>query len=192
MREYAALIVLGSWSAFLPMMIARLPGLFARATHRNVQSIPGIMLVACGFAFVWARVTRTTPPFALAPRSGALLAIVSSALGLWAILTLGRQWSVQARLRADHRLVTAGPYGWVRHPVYTAFLGLLIATGLVFAPSVARLLVGILFYLAGTAVRIRSEDLLLHERFGKTFDDYARRTPALIPYLRAKALAATK
>ena len=133
-----------------------------------------------GFAFVWARVTRTTPPFALAPRSGALLAIVSSALGLWAILTLGQQWSVQERLRTDHRLVTAGPYGWVSHPVYTAFVGLLIATGLVFAPSVSRLLIGIVLYLVGTAFRIRSEDSLLHERFGKTFDDYARRTPALI------------
>jgi protein-S-isoprenylcysteine O-methyltransferase Ste14 len=184
MREYAALIVLGSWLAFLPMMMARLPGLFGRTTHRSVQSIPGIVLVACGFAFVWARVTRTTPPFALAPRSGALLAIVSSALGLWAILTLGQQWSVQARLRTDHRLVTAGPYGWVRHPVYTPFFGLLIATGLVFAPSVSRLLIGIVLYLVGTAFLIRSEDSLLHERFGKTFDDYARRTPALIPYPR--------
>jgi protein-S-isoprenylcysteine O-methyltransferase Ste14 len=184
MREYAALIVLGSWLAFVPMMMARLPGLFGR-THTPERPIDsGDRAGSVRVRFRWARVTRTTPPFAFAPRSGALLAIVSSALGLWAILTLGQQWSVQARLRTDHRLVTSGPYGWVRHPVYTAFFGLLIATGLVFAPSVSRLLLGIVLYLVGTAFRIRSEDSLLHERFGKTFDDYARRTPALIPYPR--------
>ena len=184
MREYAALIVLGSWLAFLPAMIARVPGLFGHTARRSFRSILGIVLVSFAFALVWPRVSRTTPPFALAPKTAAALAMISSVLGLWAIMTLGRQWSVQARLRTDHKLVVVGPYGWVRHPVYTAFLGLLVATGLVFAPSASRVLVGVVLYLSGTALRVRSEDRLLRERFGERFDEYVRRTPALLPDLR--------
>jgi hypothetical protein len=102
MRDYAALVVLGSWMAFLPVMLMQLPGLFGHTTRRNPKSRLGIAVVAVGFALVWPGVLRTPPPFALAPTAGAVLGIVSAAIGLWAILTLGRQWSIQARLRTDH------------------------------------------------------------------------------------------
>jgi protein-S-isoprenylcysteine O-methyltransferase Ste14 len=173
--------VIGSWLAFAPVMLAHVTHLFGRTTRRNVRSMLGIVLVAIGFAFAWPRATITTPNSALAPRVGAVLAIASAGFGIWAIYTLGRQWSIQARLRTDHRLVTRGPYRWVRHPVYSCFFGLLIATGLVFstAPGLA---IGVLLYATGTAIRIRSEDALLREQFGQEFDDYSRRTPALIPF----------
>jgi protein-S-isoprenylcysteine O-methyltransferase Ste14 len=181
MRDYAALVVLASWMAFLPVMLMRLPGLFRHTTRRNPKSRLGIAVVAVGFALVWPGVSRTPPPFALAPAAGAVLDIVSAAIGLWAILTLGRQWSFQARLRTDHQLITRGPYHWVRHPVYSAFLGMLLATGLVFARSPWQLAGGALLYLVGTAFRMRAEEALLREQFGGAFDAYARATPALFP-----------
>ena len=182
MREYAALIALASWLAFLPVMLIQVPVLFGQTTRRSPQSFAGIIVVAAGFALAWPGASRTTPLFALAPRAGAALNSVSAALGLWAILVLGRQWSIQARLRTDHQLITTGPYHWVRHPVYTAFLGMLVGTGLVFAPGIWRVAAGVVLYLAGTALRIRAEDTLLRERFGPAFDAYARRTPALLPF----------
>jgi protein-S-isoprenylcysteine O-methyltransferase Ste14 len=40
--------------------------------------------------------------------------------------TIGHYWSIQVRLKAEHQLVTRGPYRYVRHPLYTAlFLGYL-------------------------------------------------------------------
>jgi protein-S-isoprenylcysteine O-methyltransferase Ste14 len=181
MRDYAALVVLGSWLAFLPIMLLRLAGQFGHTARRNPRSRLGVAVVAIGFALVWPGVSRRPPPFALAPRTGAALSVVSAAIGLWAILTLGRQWSLQARLRTDHQLITRGPYYWVRHPVYSAFFGMLVATGLVFARGPWQLAGGALLYLAGTALRLRAEEALLRQQFGAAFDPYARTTPALFP-----------
>ena len=47
-----------------------------------------------------------------------------------AIKELGKQWSFQARLIEDHKLVTSGVYQIVRHPIYAAMLGKLLATGI--------------------------------------------------------------
>ena len=187
MHQYAASILLGTWLAFAPVMLARLPGLFRHTSRRSLSSVIGVIIVAIAFAMVWPGASRSTPTFAIAPRAGAVMAVMSAALGLWAIVTLGRQWSIQARLRTDHELITTGPYGWVRHPVYLAFLGMLVGTGLVFARGGWQVIAGMLLYLIGTECRVRAEDELLRWRFGKAFDDYARRIPALFPFPFPKA-----
>ena len=42
-------------------------------------------------------------------------------------------------------------------------------------------LIALLLFAIGTAIRVRSEEKLLHERFGAAFDDYKRRVPAVVP-----------
>jgi protein-S-isoprenylcysteine O-methyltransferase Ste14 len=93
---------------------------------------------------------------------------------------LGRQFAYQARLVEGHRLITGGPYRYVRNPIYTALFGLALATGLVLSrwPIIPLFAV---VYTAGTLIRIRSEERLLRAAFGPEFEDYARRVPALIP-----------
>jgi protein-S-isoprenylcysteine O-methyltransferase Ste14 len=118
-----------------------------------------------------------------------LLAVIAIAAGIFsasmtlaAIRVLGKQWSLTARVMENHELITSGPYRMVRHPIYTALLGMVIATGI--AQSYWwSLLAAILVYLAGTLIRIRSEEKLLREVFGTTYEDFARRVPALIPGL---------
>ena len=39
------------------------------------------------------------------------------------VRTLGRQWAVQARLVEDHKLITEGPYAYIRNPIYTGHVG---------------------------------------------------------------------
>ncbi len=68
----------------------------------------------------------------------------------------------------------------MRHPIYTAMLGLLLATGLAFSLPVG-LGAGLLTFLAGTALRIRVEERLLRAIFGETYDAYARQVPAVVP-----------
>lgn len=108
------------------------------------------------------------------------LALGSAWLGAAAIRTLGKQWSLQARITEDHDLITTGPYRFVRHPIYTAMLGLLLATGLAFSRPVG-LGAGLLTFLAGTVLRIRVEERLLRATFGETYDAYARQVPAVVP-----------
>ena len=99
-----------------------------------------------------------------------------------AVKTLGKEWSITARLVEGHKLATSGPYAYVRHPIYTGMLGMLLATGLAISRWTA-LLVALVVFFVGTMIRIRSEEKLLREAFGKEFDDYARSVRTIIPGL---------
>ena len=155
----AAWLVMG----FATVFRARPPQ--ARETHRAGGWSWGLFLQIVSIGMLWAF---------------ALLAAASVAVILAAQRALGRQFAYQARLVEGHRLITAGPYRYVRNPIYTALFGLALATGLV----VSRWFVLPVFaalYIAGTVVRIRIEERLLRAAFGPEFEAYARRVPALIP-----------
>ena len=97
-----------------------------------------------------------------------------------AVRVLGKEWSVTARLVEGHKLATRGPYRFMRHPIYTGMLGMLLATGLAIS-NWFSLLAAIVIFLIGTIIRVRSEERLLREEFGSQFEDYARRVAALLP-----------
>ena len=111
------------------------------------------------------------------------MAIFSAWLAVAAIRELGQQWSLQARVLDNHKLITSGVYDLVRHPIYTAMLGMLIATGLVISHWIV-LGAAILIFLAGTEVRTRLEEKLLAEAFGEQFEEWRSRVPKLIPSIR--------
>jgi protein-S-isoprenylcysteine O-methyltransferase Ste14 len=117
----------------------------------------------------------------------AWIAVGLTALGFaftwWARIHLGRLWSGSITKKADHRVVESGPYGWVRHPIYT---GLLLAT---FATMAAK---GTVLGIAGAALitigvwmKARLEERFLRQELGAAaYDDYSRRVPMLIPFLK--------
>ena len=109
-----------------------------------------------------------------------LIAVASVALVNWAARCLGKQWSLGARLVEGHDLIEDGPYRFVRNPIYTGMLGMLVATGLV-GMRWERLAVAVIMFAAGTYVRIRMEERLLRKAFGARFEEYARKVWALIP-----------
>jgi len=108
------------------------------------------------------------------------LAYSSCLFCLRAVGTLGKQWTYEARVIQGHELITQGPYGVVRNPIYLGMFGLMVATGLAYSTWWA-LGGAILVFLLGNRIRIRSEEKLLREAFGERFDDYARRVPAFFP-----------
>jgi protein-S-isoprenylcysteine O-methyltransferase Ste14 len=107
----------------------------------------------------------------------------SVVLGWAAVRHLGKQWRFEAALSEDHELIRTGPYAWVRHPIYTSMLGRLVTTGLAWTwwPMFTA---GLLFFLAGTEIRVRAEDALLATRFGEQFAEYRSRVSAYIPFVR--------
>ena len=119
---------------------------------------------------------------------GALLGAAGGGLYLWGRLLLGDMYNVASsfgvELYRDHRLVTTGPYRWVRHPMY---LGLLLSGlgGLLVYRRWA--LVFVLATLPGAAVKAGLEERLLAEEFGARWEEYPRRVPAWIPRLRHHA-----
>ncbi len=155
---------------------------------RDRASIYGIILQGAGYALAWAVHRPYFSPIVPLPQPAevalAATALLLAAGSVWlvmsAVRTLGKQWSFAARLVDEHRLVIEGPYQWVRNPIYTGMLGMLVATGLAVSHWLA--LVGALaLFGIGTAIRVRSEEKLLREAFGEEFEVYARRVPALLP-----------
>ncbi|MFZ1699190.1 MAG: isoprenylcysteine carboxylmethyltransferase family protein [Pyrinomonadaceae bacterium] len=116
-----------------------------------------------------------------------VVAIALAAASVWlamsAVRELGKQWSLQARLVEGHKLITTGPYNIVRHPIYTAMLGMLIATGIVYSywwTTVA----GVAIFIVGTKIRTVSEEKLLTDAFGAAFTDWKVKVPGLIPFVK--------
>jgi protein-S-isoprenylcysteine O-methyltransferase Ste14 len=144
----------------------------------------GIFLVALSFACAWAYIKpRGFEKPALSLVVSMSLAPLAVALAYAATRQLGKQWRYEAALSADHELITAGPYRWLRHPIYASMLIILLATLLAWTWW-PMLLVSLVFFLAGTEIRVRAEERLLSERFPAEYAAYRQRTHAYIPFLR--------
>lgn len=107
--------------------------------------------------------------------AGDFVALIGGVMMLTAIIWLGRCFSVLPEVRG---LVTAGPYRFVRHPLYlgelTACLGLILAN-----PSSRNLAAGAAFAWCQYA-RMRLEERALGGEFPE-YRAYAAVTPALLP-----------
>jgi len=111
---------------------------------------------------------------------GVLVAMVGFALLQWAHQALGENWSDTPRLLQEQALVASGPYRWVRHPIYTAFL--LIMSSTLFIS--ANWFIGAL-WTGMTTIEVMSrmqyEEALLSEHFGDQYVKYIKRTGRLLP-----------
>ena len=63
--------------------------------------------------------------------SGLVVFVVAKALKVWAIRSLGERWTYRVFVLPGSRLVTDGPYRWVRHPNYIAVVGELVGFALI-------------------------------------------------------------
>lgn len=159
----------------------------AEAKRDRFASV-GIFLQMCGFCLAWFQPPHK--PF-LPPVFSAGVQIVFSVFtialavaSVWLVAAaaqaLGKQWAIAARLVEGHKLITTGPYAYIRNPIYTGMLGMLIATGLAMEHWIA-LGVAVVVFMIGLIIRVRTEEKLLRSAFGAEFDEYARRVPAVIP-----------
>jgi protein-S-isoprenylcysteine O-methyltransferase Ste14 len=112
--------------------------------------------------------------------TGLGIALVGYLLLQWAQYSLGTNWSDHPRLLPGQELVTRGPYRWVRHPIYTAFI--LILGSLLFIT--ANWFIG-LAWLGMTTLdvhtRMVAEEKLMLHRFGGQYLRYMGRTGRLTP-----------
>jgi len=111
---------------------------------------------------------------------GVGLTSVGVILVAWTNYALDKNFSTTLRVREDHTLVTAGPYQWVRHPMYTAILMLLIAVSLLSANwfiglSTLPFIVVIMIW------RTRKEEAMLIDKFGDAYRAYQQRTGQFLP-----------
>lgn len=179
-----------SWFAFVITFLIHEKPPSPPDKKRDPSSIIGIVLQGVSYGIVWTiRRMWFTPMFGsnkLLEIAAAILTMVLAIGSAWfcsnAIRTLGKQWSLAARVVEGHKLVTEGPYSVVRNPIYAGMFGMLLATGLAVSHWIG-LAIAMVVFAIGTFIRVRSEERLLREMFGEQFAVYAREVPAVIPYL---------
>lgn len=99
----------------------------------------------------------------------------------WAQLRLDKQFSVQVTIQEDHRLITDGPYKYLRHPRYVGIISFMTGISMIFrsaaALGVTALVVAVLLW------RIHDEEILLRDQFGEEWKAYCSRTWRLLPWV---------
>lgn len=111
------------------------------------------------------------------------LAVPLLGAGLWLFwcshYTIGRYWSIRVVLKMEHRLVTEGPYRYIRHPLYTAlFLGYL---GTVLALQSWTLVAWFPAFVASYLLFAKEEEKVMESGFGEAYRAYRRQTGMFLP-----------
>ena len=124
-------------------------------------------------------ITPNTSAFGIA---GMIVCAAAVAFAVWARLSLGKNWSgAVITLKADHKLITTGPYKFVRHPIYTGFLFALV--GVTLTVGTLSTYIGVLFMLAAFLIRIKKEEALMTSQFPGEYTEYKKRSKILIPFV---------
>jgi protein-S-isoprenylcysteine O-methyltransferase Ste14 len=151
-----------------------------------------VLLVATVFflgagALLWRPLPLDAPPWlrVILLVAGGLPFFGGLVLYLWGLRTLGKMFAPSSgfgvRLHASHRLVTAGPYARVRHPMYLAVISAGIGSLLLYRTWAVLCFAVIML---GLVVRARREEKVLAEELGREWKVYASRVPAWFPWLR--------
>jgi protein-S-isoprenylcysteine O-methyltransferase Ste14 len=192
--------LLPHWSGFTPAMLAAV-GLWVaftvywsiaakdRAPTRSGESVLSRQahVIAVNAAllmlvFPVPGLTRRFVPDTLAlALIGLAIQVASIALAIWARRHLGSNWSGEVRIASGHELVRSGPYRFVRHPIYTALVGMYIGTGLVSGQVHALVALGLV--LLAYWRKIRLEERALAGAFPAEYERYRSETWAWIPGL---------
>lgn len=180
-------VVIASFALFmLVAQVTRMRNVARRGA--SIRRVGGIAHVATYFFWLPYVVVAVRPGPSLEPPAVAVwfalaLTVGGVLIALWAVATLGEQYDLTLEIHTGHELVRRGPYGIVRHPIYSGLathsIGAILATGnLVFA--VGTLLVTFPVFV----MRARAEERLLRQELGPDYERYAREVPMLVPGLR--------
>jgi protein-S-isoprenylcysteine O-methyltransferase Ste14 len=125
----------------------------------------------------WARV----PLPEWARWMGVVLAATMLPAFYWLFSAIGVNISPMQTTRDDHQLITAGPYRWIRHPLYT--FGLLFFLSISLLTGIWWLAAGLLIVFPLLAWRTLREEEHLLSKFGDNYRVYMQRTGRYLPHL---------
>ena len=178
------------WLAWLASWVAA--SFWSGQTKKHVMTLESgryripILVGAILFIPVTGRLLGEQPVWQFGNLGVYILAAVTIAgisFTWWARIHLGRFWSNAITHKEDHRIVDTGPYGLVRHPIYTGQIIGLLASGIAIATWTAML--GVLLISFGEWQKARMEERFLTAELGaEAYESYCRRVPMIVPFLR--------
>lgn|GEM_PF-740453 len=186
--HYPLLASFGLWVAFTfywsrasigDSTIARSESRGSRFIHETLVNMAFPLLFLQIFPHIPGVGHRFLPASRILTTAGLVLQIAMFILAIWARFHLGRHWRGVIAILGNHQLIRSGPYRLVRHPIYTAMLGMFAGTAMVSGGLYA--LLGVVFATVAYWRKVRIEEHYLHQAFGEEYAEYSRITPALIP-----------
>lgn len=163
-----------------------------KAMEKSADRIATIVAMGAGFVLLFDGKVRLgwldlrfVPTESWIAWAGIALTYIGVALAVWARYCIGEYWSARVTLKEGHRLIRSGPYGLVRHPIYTGLLIAVIGTALVLGEW--RGLLGVVLVLVTHARKAQREEKLLISEFGDEYQGYRRVTGFFLPRLSRNA-----
>ncbi len=160
----------------------RAEGLFILMTLRPIALVGMVGLLAYVINPAWMSWSSVGLPIWVR-WLGVGLGVIAGALLIVVFRTLGTNLTDTVVTRAKHTLITRGPYRWVRHPFYVALALGVTANAVVTANWFFALMGAVSIVLF--AIRTRTEEEKLVERFGDAYRNYMQRTGRFIPRMRS-------
>jgi len=139
--------------------------------------IPFEWLVPIGL--MWTRAGEIPAECLTSHLLGIALSLYAGGLLIWTVMTLGRFLVPRAVIFQDHKLITSGPFRFLRHPTYSGVLALWLGAG--FGTLNGILLLAFPLALLGFFIQARIEEKLLEEKFGEAYRAYERKTARFVP-----------
>jgi protein-S-isoprenylcysteine O-methyltransferase Ste14 len=176
----------GLWIAFIAYwsVAAKNSGAAKRSESKRSRSVHELLLnvgLLLLFVPVWGLAGYFRPHARSLTLAGLGVQAAFFLLALWSRRHLGRNWSTRVRIAEEHELVRSGPYRFVRHPIYTAMLGMSVGTTIVSGQY--HSLLGLLIIAIAYWRKIRIEEAALREAFAAEYDEYRRKSWALVPLI---------
>ncbi len=112
---------------------------------------------------------------------GVLITLAGQGFAVWARIHLGKYWSGTVALKENHKLVTSGPYAFVRHPIYTGLLSAVLGSAM--AAGTWEALAGFAAMVPAYILKWKREEWVMSREFGTEYDSYKKRTKAILPFL---------
>jgi protein-S-isoprenylcysteine O-methyltransferase Ste14 len=112
---------------------------------------------------------------------GLFIAAIGLVIACWSRYLLGKNWSLSVQKKENHELIQTGFYSVVRHPIYTGVL--LIFTGNVIIVGDYRGFISLAIVFYSFWFKLKKEENVLIELFGKSYLDYQKKTKIILPYI---------
>jgi protein-S-isoprenylcysteine O-methyltransferase Ste14 len=144
-----------------------------------------IALVAVGpWLNGWLNRPSSQPFLSPTPRPeflGVLFGITGCGFFVFALLKLGKNFTVLAAPVNHATLATSGVYGLTRNPMYFGVILMTTAWSSIFQSGLTLVFVSLL--IATLRIKIHLEEASLKKKFGSFYDAYCRRTKRLVPFI---------
>jgi protein-S-isoprenylcysteine O-methyltransferase Ste14 len=170
------------FAAFGTKRMQRREPLGSRLAYVLTGVIGGVLIAARQLPWAELMNLRLWPRSALPYWLGLALLYGGLAFAVWARVHLGRNWSGSVTVKEGHELIRTGPYGYVRHPIYTGILAGVLGTAI--CSGTLRAACGLVIISVALLLKARTEERFMRETFPGQYDKYREQVPALIPFTK--------